>query len=315
VPVPAISVVIPTHNRRDLLALTLRSALWQRDIDLEVIVVDDGSTDGSADMVAGVRDERVRVLRNDVARGVSAARNRGIDAVRSDWVAFLDDDDLWAADKLAAQLAAAERGERLWAYVGAVTIAEDNGVIGGIRPPPPERIVDLIGRYNAIPGGGSNVVVSSTALERVGGFDTSLYNTEDWDMWIRLARMGPPAWVGRPLLAYRVHRTNASLKIDQILAGIATIERRHGTSVDRGIVYRWLAESCLRAGARTAALRYFALSALRGQALNVAADLSAIASRRGRRVMGTNRKEVASAARDPSWTAPARRWLGELMER
>jgi glycosyltransferase involved in cell wall biosynthesis len=99
-----VSVVVPTRNRSALLELTLRSVLCQRDVDLELIVVDEGSTDDTPTMLAAVADSRLRVIRNDTPRGVSAARNRGAASARADWVAFLDDDDLWAPDKLTRQL-------------------------------------------------------------------------------------------------------------------------------------------------------------------------------------------------------------------
>ena len=98
---PEVSVVVPTHNRSGLLAQTLHSVLWQRGVDLEVLVVDDGSADDTAEMVAGLADPRIRLLRHDHPQGVSAARNRGVAAASGRWLAFCDDDDLWAPDKLA----------------------------------------------------------------------------------------------------------------------------------------------------------------------------------------------------------------------
>ena len=80
----------------------------------------------------------------------------------------------------------------------------------------------------------------------VGPFDGRLRNTEDWEMWIRLARHGPPAWVCSPLLAYRVHEANASLDIAEIVRGTKLIEALHQTTADWGRLHRWLAESCLR---------------------------------------------------------------------
>ena len=97
-------MVVPTHNRSRLLTTTLRSVLWQHDVDLEVIVVDDGSTDDTAQVVAGLGDPRIRRVHHPTPQGVSAARNRGIAEATSDWVAFVDDDDLWAPDKLTRQL-------------------------------------------------------------------------------------------------------------------------------------------------------------------------------------------------------------------
>src|SRR5690349_1209363 len=101
-----VSVVIPTRNRRELLLRAVRSVLHQREVSLSVVVVDEASTDGSADAVRALGDPRVQVVRHASPRGVSQARNTGLQQVQSPWVAFLDDDDLWAPDKLSAQLEA-----------------------------------------------------------------------------------------------------------------------------------------------------------------------------------------------------------------
>lgn len=102
-----VSIVIPTRNRAVFLSHALKSALRQRDVTFEVIVVDEASTDQTPTLLAAVDDRRVRVIRHDVVRGLPAARNHGADAARGDWLAFLDDDDLWAPDKLLRQLEAA----------------------------------------------------------------------------------------------------------------------------------------------------------------------------------------------------------------
>src|SRR5918994_1592279 len=91
-----VSVVIPTHDRRVWLYLTLRSVLRQHHHDLEAIVVDDGSTDGTAQMLAEIADPRVRVMRHASPRGVGASRNHGAAGAKGEWIAFVDDDDVWA---------------------------------------------------------------------------------------------------------------------------------------------------------------------------------------------------------------------------
>lgn len=310
-----VSVVVPTHNRSSLLALTLQSVLWQRDVDLEVVVVDDGSTDDTAEAVAGLHDARVRIVRHATPQGVAAARNRGAAEARAEWITFLDDDDLWGPDKLARQLRAAREAGCSWAYTGAVSVDDDLKVLGGMPPPSPERIVELLPRFDAVPGGGSNVVVHRDTLARAGRFDSRLRNTEDWEMWIRLAKLGPPAWVCSPLVAKRAHGRNSSLDTRQILAGSALIERLHGGKMDRGITYRWLAESCLRTGRRAAALRYFAAAAMRGQARDVAGDFRVILRRRIRRHLFGDRRPEPVSYRHPEWVAEARAWLDALAAR
>jgi len=313
--VAEVSVVVPTHNRSSLLTLTLQSVLWQRDVDLEVVVVDDGSTDDTAEAVAGLRDGRVRIVRHERPQGVAAARNRGAEEATAEWITFLDDDDLWAPDKLARQLQAARDTGRSWAYTGAVSIDDDLKVLGGMPPPSPEQIVELLPRFDAVPGGGSNVVVHRDTLARAGRFDSRLRNTEDWEMWIRLAKLGPPAWVCSPLVAKRAHNRNSSLNTREILAGSALIERLHGGRMDRGITYRWLAESCLRTGRRATAVRYFTAAAVKGQARNVAGDLRVILRRRIRRHLLGDRRPDPVSYRHPQWVAEARAWLDALAPR
>src|ERR1044071_6101497 len=105
-----VSVIVPTRNRSSLLSKTLRTVLRQQDVELEVIVVDEASTDGTAALLATLGDARVRVIHHDRPRGVSAARNHGADEARGEWLAFIDDDGLWAPDKLAQQINAARSG-------------------------------------------------------------------------------------------------------------------------------------------------------------------------------------------------------------
>src|SRR5829696_2061810 len=270
-----VSVVVPTRNRSDLLALTLRGVLRQREVDLEVIVVDEASTDDTPAMLA----------------------------------AFTDDDDLWAPDKLARQVDAAGAAGRDWAYAGSVNITDGFRVVHGVPPLPPEEVAAALPHYNAVPGGGSNVVVRRETLQRVGPFDVRLLNTEDWEMWIRLAKAGPPAWVRSPLVARRVHPSNSSLDVAEIVRGTRLIEQLHGTTADWGRLRRWLAESYLRTGQRRAALGQFALAAVSGQAGNVARDLMTIARRRLGRGSSTGPEMEGS---DPGWVAEAAAWLHEL---
>ena len=245
IPSPLVTVVIPTRNRARLLGLTLRSVLRQQEVAFEVIVVDEGSTDDTPAMLAGLGDGRIRVIRHEIPQGVSSARNRGTADARGNWVAFVDDDDLWAPDKLIRQLHAAEAVGSHWAYAGAVSITDGGEIIDGSAPLPPEQMIAALLRHNAIPGGGSNVIVQRTSLERAGTFDSRLDPCEDWDMWIRLGRAGPPAWVCSPLVAYRVHSSNASLNVAAVVRSVRLIESRHGTTIDwEGCTDGWPIRTC-----------------------------------------------------------------------
>jgi glycosyltransferase involved in cell wall biosynthesis len=293
------SVVIPTRDRPEMLVGAVAGALAQRGVEVEVLVVDDGSAVPAVDAVPS--DGRVRVLRHDFPRGVSAARNTGIDHARAPWIAFLDDDDLWAPDKLASQIAAADAAGAAWAYAGDVTVDEDLGIVSGAPPPPPAEVVAQLTNYNSMPAGASNVVVATDALAAAGPFDPSLKTSEDWDMWIRLARCcGPPAVVSRPLVACRLHAGAASENMDLVLREVAIIERRHAVRVDWARHHRWAAWSALRRGRRGEAARRYLVAASKGDLRSVLRALAALA---GPRVVW------GRANSHEEWAAAARAWL------
>ena len=304
-----VSVVVPTRNRSRLLAMTLRSVLCQQNVELEVIVVDEGSTDDTAAMLSRLADSRVRVLRHETPYGLSTARNRGAGAAGGDWLAFIDDDDLWAPDKLAQQLRAAASTGRDWVYTGCVNISHDAQIVGGRPPLASEQVMKVIPRFNAIPGGGSNVAVRRSIWQCAGPFDARLRRCEDWEMWIRLAKHGAPACVSRPLVAYRVHDANMSLDVGGIVDATKLIETLHDTTADWGRVHRWLAESYLRRGQRFAAVGQFLRAAVHGQPDGVIADIGDILRRRLTR--RRERDSDPTFARDP-WIAAAAEWLRPL---
>jgi len=288
--------------------MTLRSVLRQRDVHLEVVVVDEASTDDTPRMLAALADARVRVIRHDTPSGVASARNHGAAEAHGDWIAFLDDDDLWAPEKLVCQLQAAEQFGRDWAYTGAVVINMHGRILRVQRPLAPEELLTALLRYNAVPGGGSNVAVRRATWTLIGPFNTRLRNTEDWEMWIRLAQHGPPACVCSPLIARRLHQSNSTLDLAEIVRGTQLIEALHRTTVDWGRLHRWFAHSSLRAGHRWAAFGHFAQAALRGQRRSVASDLSAILQR----IAGRTQTSI-DASQDDAWTTMASEWIQDLL--
>ena len=323
---PDVSVIIPTHNRKSLLALSLRSALRQRDVELEVVVVDDGSRDGSADAVEQLGDERVYTVRNDPAQGVSVARNRGIHMSRGGWIAFLDDDDLWAPEKLSAQLEVARQTGRGWAYAGSANFSDALKAIGGAPPPSPEEVMARLPVMNRIPGGCSGVIVERGTLAASGGFDPGLRPLADWDLWIRIARHGPPACVARPLVGYRVHPGNMSSDLQLMLWELAIVERQYGVRADRAAFYRHLARLCLRAGRTGRALAYFGKAAMRERAYltgDFRLDAAGTLRARIRALRGDGRAagngEAGTPANDryeqfAAWRRQAQEWLDDLKQ-
>jgi len=304
---PTVSVVVPTHNRSALLAQTLASVRAQTFADLEIVVVDDGSSDNTAEIVTRIDDSRVRMVRHEQPLGVSAARNRGIREASGEWVAFLDDDDLWAPSKIARQITAAGEAGRLWSCSGSITVTSDMKVIAGTAPPLAEDIAVALPFRNTVPAGASNVAVRVDLLRQAGDFDTELRHMSDWDMWIRFAAGGLPAVVSEPDVAYRLHPGNASADAAELEAEIALIEKRYeanrnGAGIDRAFALRWAAWNLLRIGRRGAALRAYGSAVAAGDIKSAARGVVAMVDPFV--VERTLRRSL-----DPEWAARAGEWL------
>ena len=227
---PVASVVIPTHNRSALVRRTLRSVLAQ-DVPVEVIVVDDGSKDDTAEALAAFADPRLRVVRNDVSTGVAAARNRGLALANAPWTGFVDDDDLWAPTKLRAQVDALAATDRRWAMCGAVWIDRSHRVVRHDQTPAPDLVAELLLHHNAVPGGGSGVIASTELLRDIGGFDERFSSVADWELWIRLARGGLPAPAAGPLVAYTWHPGGMSRNRAAMYDELVRLHDLHGVEV------------------------------------------------------------------------------------
>src|SRR5437763_896392 len=176
---PDVSVVIPTRNRWDKLRrLGLKAALSQRDVTVEVIVVDDGS-DLPSPGGPMLDDPRVKVVRHERQSGVCAARNTGIQHAQADWIAFLDDDDMWAPNKLASVIGAAGDSGADFGYSSAVVLDRDWQPIEIAEALPFERLRERLRNGDLMPAGGSNVVAKASLLERMGGWDEAFW-AMDW---------------------------------------------------------------------------------------------------------------------------------------
>lgn len=205
---PAVSVVIPTHNRADLLQACLDSVCAQTFTDWECVVVDDGSTDGTPVLLAerAAADPRIRWIRQDNSTA-SRARNRGVAEARAPLIAFLDSDDLYLPDRLQWMV------EELHARPDVVLVYGDTLQF---RDGHPEERFPYLGRIATKPDGEAyEALLSCPAIyapvlrrevfERIGGFDETLESAEDWDAWLKVARAGPIAHRARPALLYRLH--------------------------------------------------------------------------------------------------------------
>ncbi len=211
--VPEVSVVIPAYNAERTLGETLASAVGQTFEDLEILVVDDGSKDATADIARGDGDERVRVL-STPNRGVAEARNLGIGEARGQFIAFLDSDDVWKPSKLERQVTLL----RARPEVGLCFTAAMRGDAEG-RPiaamPVSERrdYCEALLLHSMVAGCISSGVVRRDLALDLGGFDPRFSQSADWDFWLRLSRVTSLAPLADPLLVYRTHAGNMSSDI------------------------------------------------------------------------------------------------------
>jgi glycosyltransferase involved in cell wall biosynthesis len=269
-PSPTVTVVIPSRNRWPFLSRTIASALAQAGVDIELLVVDDGSTDETPAALAEVDDPRLRVLRNDQSAGVAAARNRGIDESRGEWIAFLDDDDFWSPDKLRLQLATAALTDADFVYSAIVQITDEGDYISTQPAPAPSELRLQLLNQNVMPAGASNVVARSDLVRRVDGFDTELFQLADWDLWIRLAEAGRPAACADVLVAYVKHAQNMLVLREQdIFEEARYLAAKHraagdgaGIDLDPVPLSRWMALEHLRSGRRREAVRTYIRAAV-----------------------------------------------------
>lgn len=262
-----VSVVIPTRDRHDLVQRAIASVRRQTLVPREIVLVDDGSRERGATAAPDSPSLPVVVVRHPKPFGVAQARNTGLGCARGEWVAFLDDDDVWAPTKLEQHGAALrERSHAEWSFCSAVLLdtALRPLALQRAEPPLPRLLV-----RNTVPGGGSGVVVRRTAALDAGGFDPRLQLLADWDLWIRLAVRSPALITPEVAVGYVVHdaaMTASARRLGDELAIIdakhAALRRAHGVVPDALAWAEYEAWIRLRAGDRLPALRGYLSIAL-----------------------------------------------------
>ena len=226
---PIVSIIIPTFNRAEYVGQTVRSVFAQTFADYEVIVVDDGSTDNTKEVLAVFKSEPNFRYHYQSNSGRSTARNQGFTLAQGDFILFLDSDDLLFPDALselygAAQSSAAgmvvgqvqfanEQLERLWLLKPSRETCRE----GGLTYP-----LLITGRYFLLPGA---VLLRRQALEKVAGFDRALEPCEDYDFYLRVALCCELTCIEHPVLQYRMHGGNTDMR--EIYEGGLKVARHH----------------------------------------------------------------------------------------
>ncbi|MBD2231992.1 glycosyltransferase family 2 protein [Phormidium tenue] len=246
---PDISVVIPTYNRADILSRTIDSVLQQTHQNLELIIVDDGSTDGTAALVSAIDDARVRFMPLGENRGGGYARNQGIKAAAGKYIALLDSDDEWLPNKLELQIALLDSATDPKVAAAYCTYYERHELTKRDVFIGTTHAGDIFDRLLAgwCPPS-SAVLTHREALLEVDGFDENLPSFQDFDLWLRLAQAGYRfVVVDQPMLIKHVHSglqvsTNPAAK----LKGFEIFEQRWGQTIQQRLSVqtyeRWAAQ-------------------------------------------------------------------------
>jgi glycosyltransferase involved in cell wall biosynthesis len=234
-----IAVVIPVKDRAALIGRAIASVLAQtRPVD-EVIVVDDGSSDNTCEIVASLvkEDSRIQLIRNTAGHGASAARNQGILLANSDWIGFLDSDDCWYPRKMEVQMEAVNDRDDV---VACFTGWQEN--VGSFSPPTTITLDQLRGRNLAGPT--STALVRRSALLDVVGFDSSLPSCQDWDLWLRLRLLGDFSVIPEPMILLDKNpKIRISTNRTAVLSGHATVFSRALSELDNSRLRRRVSAS------------------------------------------------------------------------
>jgi glycosyltransferase involved in cell wall biosynthesis len=211
---PTISVIVPAYNAEQTILETITSVQQQTFSDFELIVINDGSTDRTLELLNTVNDPRLKIFSYPNG-GVSVARNRGIARATGEFIAFLDADDLWTPDKLDLQLAALQQQpEAGVVYSWAYYMDERDKIFQISEPIYFEGNVYTQLLVNDFVVSCSNCLVRRQAVESVGEFDPAVAGAADWDYWLRLAAHWPFVVVPKPQVFYRISSGSMSAQVE-----------------------------------------------------------------------------------------------------
>lgn len=222
---PTISIIIPAYNAEKTLLETINSVQKQTFSDFELIVINDGSTDRTLEILQSVEYERLQVFSYENG-GLPTARNRGIGRSIGEFIAFLDADDLWAPDKLELQLAALQAHPKAGlAYSWTYNMSETGELLYPVEPSFSGRVYANLLLWNFL-SNGSNPLIRKRAIDSIGKFCPELKSAEDWDYWLRLAVNWDFVLVPKHQVFYRRSASSMSSKLNTMKQeSLLTLER------------------------------------------------------------------------------------------
>jgi glycosyltransferase involved in cell wall biosynthesis len=224
---PLVSVIIPAYQHGQCIVESVESVMAQTFRDFEVIVINDGSTDGTEEVLRPyVEKNRIRYFHQE-NQGISATRNRGLSLATGEFVAFLDDDDVWPPDKLEWQVDALRNSTAL--VVGGLTsVFGTRGDRKAIVETSEYSTIDTAKLFGGNPfGSPGQTLIRKSALLEIGGFDPTIWGADDHDVWIRLSRMGEIRRYERISLFYRVHESNTSRDSERMFENAEKVIRKN----------------------------------------------------------------------------------------
>lgn len=199
-----VSIIIPTYNRAKLLADAVKSLQQQTYENIEIIIVDDCSTDNTAETVERMDDGRILYVKHDVNRGGSEARNTGLMHATGSYIGFLDSDDQWQPDKLERQLAVFREEPEIGVVYTGMKVYQGSYLVKEVIPKYRGDLLAKLVESNCIYTT-SSILVKREVMEKVGGFDSSLPSCQDWDLYLRLAQVSRFGFVEDSLVLYHLH--------------------------------------------------------------------------------------------------------------
>ncbi|WP_315790564.1 glycosyltransferase [Fischerella sp. JS2] len=210
---PLFSIVIPTYNSEKTIRQTIESVLKQTFSDFELIIINDGSTDSTLEVISEFQDSRIKIFSFENAGG-NVSRNRGLERATGEFVSFLDADDLWTFDKLESQLNALKANPQAAVAYSWTDYIDEQGkfLLSGTHITANGNVYEQLLISNFLENG-SNPLIRRKALLELGGFDEHLTAAQDWDMWLRLAQNFNFIAVPRVQILYRISANSLSTNL------------------------------------------------------------------------------------------------------